>query len=89
MNDESLIESLLPAVDQQLQSPQTPYVKSTFVRLVEQDNLSPDKARELIAICLADESNRMFIDKRDFDVTRYEHLLANLPGELLKELDEE
>lgn len=89
MNDQSLIESLLPAVDQQLESPQTPYVKSTFVRLVEQDNLSPDVARELIAICLADESNRMFIDKRDFDVIRYEQLLAELPGDLLEELDSE
>jgi hypothetical protein len=54
MNDESLIESLLPAVDQQLESDQTPYVKITFDRLVEQDQLSPDQARELIAICLAD-----------------------------------
>ena len=89
MNDQSLIESLLPAVEQQLESPQTPYVKSTFVRLVEQEKLSPDHAKEHIAICLADESNRMFIDKRDFDVTRYEQLLADLPGDLLEELDGE
>ena len=89
MNDQSLIESLLPAVEQQLESPQTPYVKSTFIRLVEQEKLSPDHAKELIAICLADESNRMFIDKRDFDVTRYEQLLADLPGDLLEEIDGE
>lgn len=89
MNDHSLIESLLPAVDQQLESAQTPYVKSAFVRLVEQENLSPDEARELIALCLADESNRMYIEKRDFDVARYQQLLAELPGDLLKELDGE
>lgn len=81
MNDESLIESLLPAVEQQLTSPQTPYVKQTFTRLVEKEGISPDSAKELIALALADESNRMFIDKRDFDVERYQELLGSLPGE--------
>ena len=81
MNDESLIESLLPAVEQQLESPQTPYVSKTFVRLVEKEQLSPDDAKRMIALCLADESNRMFIDKRDFDVERYQELLNGLPGE--------
>jgi len=87
MNDESLIESLLPAVDQQLDSEQTPYVKATFTRLVEKEQISPDEARELIAVCLADESNRMYIDKRDFDVARYQQLLEGLPGELLNDPD--
>ena len=81
MNDENLIESLLPAVEQQLESPDTPYVKKTFTRLVEQEALSPEEAKELLALCLADESNRMFIDKRDFDVARYQQLLAGLPAE--------
>ena len=81
MNDENLIESLLPAVEQQLGSPQTPYVKETFVRLVEKESISPDEAKEMIALCLADESNRMFIDKRDFDVARYQELLEELPAE--------
>jgi hypothetical protein len=81
MNDENLIESLLPAVEQQLESPDTPYVKKTFTRLVEKEALSPEEAKELIALCLADESNRMFIDKRDFDVARYQQLLAGLPAE--------
>lgn len=81
MSDESLIESLLPAVEQQLESTETPYVKATFTRLVEDEQLSPDEARELIALCLADESNRMYIDKRDFDVARYRELLDSLPLE--------
>jgi len=85
MNDESLIESLLPAVEQQLESDQTPYVKATFNRLVEQEKISPDETKELIAICLADESNRMYIDKRDFDIQRYQQLLENLPSELTAE----
>ncbi len=81
MNDESLIESLLPAVEQQLESAQTPYVKETFSRLVEKEEISPDDAKGLIALCLADESNRMFIDKRDFDAQRYQELLDSLPAE--------
>lgn len=79
MNDESLIESLLPAIEQQLESSDTPYVKEAFVRLVEKEKLSPDEAKEMLALCLADESNRMFIDKRDFDEARYRELLAALP----------
>ncbi len=88
MNDESLIESLLPAVDQQLESAQTTYVKSTFDRLVEHEQLSPDQAKELIAICLADESNRMYVDKRDFDIQRYQQLLEELPGEFTEEQED-
>ena len=80
MNDESLLASLAPAVEQQLESEQTPYVKATFLRLLEQESLSPDDAKELIALCLADESNRMYVEKRDFDVTRYQQLLDTLPG---------
>ena len=82
MNDENLIESLLPAVEQQLESPETPYVKETFTRLVEKELLSPNDAKEMIALCLADESNRMFIDKRDFVVARYQELLEGLPGDV-------
>ena len=78
MNDDSLIESLLPAVEQQLESSQTPYVKTTFTRLIKKESLSPDKAKSLIALALADESNRMFIDKRDFDVKRYQELLDSI-----------
>lgn len=80
MNNDSLIESLLPAVEQQLESPDTPYVKETFTRLVEEESLSPDEAKEMIALALADESNRMFIEKRDFDVARYRELLDSLPS---------
>lgn len=79
MNDDSLIESLLPAIEEQMESPATPYVKKTFVRLTEVEQLSPIESKEMMAICLADESNRMFVDKRDFDVARYQQLLNDLP----------
>ncbi|MBK1829755.1 hypothetical protein JIN77_03400 [Verrucomicrobiaceae bacterium R5-34] len=82
MNDESLIDALLPAVKQQIESAETPYVKVTYTRLVEQEGLSPDEAVEAIALCLADETNRMYIDKRDFDQDRYQELLCTLPESL-------
>lgn len=76
---ESLISSLLPAVDEQLASPDTPYVHTTYQRLLASGE-SPDSARQLIAFCLADEANRMLIDHRPFDPSRYQTLLALLPN---------
>lgn len=81
MNDESLISALIPAVEEQLESSETPYVKATFIRLVEKETMSPNDAKEAIAHCLADESNRMYIDKRNFDAARYQELLLALPVE--------
>lgn len=79
MDETDLVSSLLPAVEQQLDSPETPFVKKTFLRLSENDDYSQDDALHMIALCLADESNRMFIEKRAFDISRYQSLLTDLP----------
>jgi len=79
MDETDLVSSLLPAVEQQLKSPETPFVKTTYERLRKQHEESEDDALEMIALCLADESNRMFIDKRGFDLERYQELLDQLP----------
>ncbi len=76
--EENFVEKLVPAVEQQLESNDTRYVKTTFDRLVTNGEVA-EEAKMLIALCLADESNRMFIDKRDFDVDRYQELLNALP----------
>ena len=76
--DENLVENLLPAVEQQLESSDTPYVKAAYDRLLNSGE-SEGETKMMIALCLADESNRMFIDKRNFDAKRYQELLANLP----------
>jgi len=76
--EDDLVKNLLPAVEQQLESAQTPFVKQAFDRLLRLD-VEGDEAMMMIALCLADESNRMFIDKRDFDICRYEGLLDDLP----------
>ncbi len=77
-DEDDLVKNLLPAVEEQLKSDETPYVKETLDRLLKNGEDS-DEAKMMIALCLADESNRMFIDRRAFDVARYQGLLKLLP----------
>ena len=78
--EDDLVKNLVPAVEQQLESEQTPFVKDTLDRLLKSnEEIDAEEAKMMIALCLADESNRMFIDKRDFDLRRYQALLSNLP----------
>ena len=76
--EDDLVKNLLPAVEQQLESEQTPFVKQALDRLLKGGE-DEKEAKMMIALCLADESNRMFIDKRSFDITRYQDLLNSLP----------
>lgn len=83
MEESELVTSLIPAVEEQLNSRDTTYVRKTFQRLLkiedEEETIDEDLAKKMIALCLADESNRMFIDKRNFDELRYQELLNALP----------
>jgi hypothetical protein len=76
--EDDLVKNLLPAVEQQLESEQTPFVKQTQSRLLKNGE-DPEEVKMMIALCLADESNRMFIDQRAFDIVRYQDLLNSLP----------
>lgn len=76
---DDLIESLLPAVEEQLHSPQTSYVKKTYESLIGKHNLEAGEAMELIAQALAIVINNMMIDGRPFDTNQYKQLLSNLP----------
>ncbi|MFC4990715.1 hypothetical protein [Rubritalea tangerina] len=79
MEETELVDSLVPAVEEQLQSKDTTYVRKTYQRLLKLDDIDDALALRMIALCLADESNRMFIDKRNFDELRYQELLNALP----------
>ena len=74
---DSFFEDLLHAVDQQLDSPSTRYVRETFDRLLKNDH-SEDEARERIAECLAEESDAMFRSQRPFDEKSYRARLDEL-----------
>lgn len=63
-------EELLHAVDQQLDASGTAYVRKTLDRLVKA-GLEEHEAREAIARCLAEESDRMFRSQRPFDEDAY------------------
>lgn len=76
---DEIIKSLLPAVDEQLQSPDTQFVKETYQRLLKEPDIDDAEARNMIAFCLADEMERMVLDQSDFDKKRYQTLLDLLP----------
>ena len=78
MEENELIEQLIPAVEEQLQSKDTPFVMKHYKRLIDLGE-SEHESKKMIALCLLDESNRMFLDKRDFDIKRYQLLLNELP----------
>jgi hypothetical protein len=73
-------QSLLSAIDDQLRSPQTPYVRETHQRLLA-SGMSDAQAREEMADCLGDEIGEMMAKKRVFDEARYRALLDALPWE--------
>lgn len=73
------VEKLLPAVEEQLNSPETPYVRVALDRILTEPDIEEEEAKAMIAFCLADEIEAMMADKRDFDGCRYEMLLELLP----------
>ncbi len=75
---EELSDKLLPAVEEQLNSPQTPFVKEHFDRLVESGE-EEQEAKKMIALCLVDEVAQMQKETREFDLARYEQMLQFLP----------
>ncbi|MBK1881627.1 hypothetical protein JIN85_04335 [Luteolibacter pohnpeiensis] len=85
MNDDILPELLL-AVEQQLVSPQTPYVAKAFKRLTAL-GLDENEAKTQIAIALGKEMESVMRKKRSFDESAYRELLDELP--FAEEDDEE
>ncbi len=81
MNDDllpDLLPDLLTAVDQQLVSPETPYVATTLARLVKA-GVAEAEARTQIAICLGEEMDEVLRKRRSFDEKSYRQRLDELP----------
>ena len=76
---EEMIETLIPAVREQLESPDTVYVKNCLERLMGREKLSEREALELMAQALAITVNAMVVAGRPFDSGRYQALLKDLP----------
>lgn len=76
--NEILLNDLIAAVEQQLTSPDTPYVAETFARLAAL-GLDAHEAKTQIAICLAEEMDEILRERRPFSPTAYRKALAELP----------
>ena len=77
---DSFFADLIAAVEQQITSPSTPYVKQTYDRLIKA-GIEADEAKEMIAECLAEESDAMFRSKREFNEKSYRSRLGNINPE--------
>lgn len=77
MNDD-LLPDLLLAVEQQLVSPQTPYVAKTLARLVGL-GIEESEAKTQIALCLGEEMERILGSRKPFDEKSYFANLDALP----------
>lgn len=77
MNDD-LLPDLIAAVEQQLVSPQTPYVARTFARLVKL-GIEESEAKTQIALCLGEEMDQVLRKRRGFDEKAYRAGLEKLP----------
>jgi len=75
-----LLPDLLAAIEQQLASPQTPYVRKTLDRLIH-DGLEESEAKTQIALCLGEEMDQILRKKRPFDEKSYRASLDQLPME--------
>jgi hypothetical protein len=76
--NEALLNDLIAAVEQQLTSPDTPYVAETFARLTAL-GMDAHEAKTQIAICLGEEMDEILRERRPFDPAAYRKSLAELP----------
>ena len=76
---EEMIETLVPAVREQLESPDTAYVKNCLERLTGREKLGEQEALELMAQALAITINAMVVGGRSFDSGKYKALPDEAP----------
>ena len=77
MNDD-LLPDLIAAIEQQLTSPQTPYVAKTLARLTKL-GLEESEAKTQIALCLGEEMDNILRTRKGFDEKAYRAALDALP----------
>ena len=77
MNDD-LLPDLIAAVEQQLVSPQTPYVAKNFTRLTKL-GIEESEAKTQIALCLGEEMDNILRTRKGFDENAYRTALEALP----------
>ena len=71
-------KAIIAAVQDQLESPDSPYVKEAFDRLIK-DNHSKEEVMKMLAAVLATEMWEISVQKRLFDEKIYKERLKKLP----------
>lgn len=79
-------KAILDAVSDQLRSPETPYVKATYDRLLA-NGLDKKEVMKMLGAALAVEMWEMSVQKRIFDEAGYIDRLNSLPD--MSWMDEE
>ncbi|MDP0490368.1 MAG: hypothetical protein Q7Q71_04885 [Verrucomicrobiota bacterium JB023] len=77
--DDPEILALLPAIEQQMDSPETPFVAEALERLLTHEDINDEEAKYMLAFCLADELEKMASEGREFSLNRYQTLVGFLP----------
>lgn len=77
--DDPEILALLPAIEEQLTSAETPFVKTAYETVLAEDDIDETEAKYMLAFCLADEIEKMTNEERPFNLERYQMLLTLLP----------
>jgi hypothetical protein len=75
---DDLLPDLIAAVEQQLTSPQTPYVAKTLTRLLKL-GIGESEAKSQMALCLGEEMDQVLRKRRSFDEKAYRSSLDALP----------
>lgn len=78
--DDPEILTLIPAIEEQLHSPDTPFVAEAMETLLTEDDIEDEEAKYMLAFCLADEIEKMNKEERPFNSERYQMLLKLLPA---------
>ena len=71
-------EAIIAAVRDQLNSPDSPYVKEAYDRLIN-DNHSEEEVMKMLGAVLATEMWEISVKERSFDESIYKDRLARLP----------
>lgn len=89
MSEDAFFQDLRDAVEQQLTSPQTPYVAKALERLTAK-GMSEEDAKDRIAACLGEETDAMYRRKSAFDEKSYKKRLDEIdPAAKFEEEPEE
>lgn len=80
MKDPEIKKAIFEAVEEQLNSPESPYVRENYDRLIS-EGISIAEAKRMLACVLSVELWEINTQKRGFDEDAYIKRLENLPDE--------